>query len=195
MNELVEKIISRHAIRRYLPKQVELELVEQIVAAGLHAPSAGNGQGTKLVVCRDVELNAQLGKVSRLLQFGGEEPTEPKWHVSDDQPSILDDINIKDGFYGAPTVITIFSQEHGFIRENAAMVAENMMLAAHFLGLGSCYIGRAKELFEMEYPKQLQTKWGIPENYTAIGHVLVGYRDGAEPKAKPRKDGRVIYVG
>lgn len=194
MHELVEKIISRRTIRRYLPKQVERELVDEIVAAGLHAPSAGNGQGTKLVVCRDIELNAQLGKASRLLQFGGEEPTELRWHVSDDQPSILDDINIKDGFYGAPTVITIFSQEHGFCRENAAMVAENMMLAAHFLDLGSCYIGRAKGLFEMDYPKQLQEKWGIPEGYIAVGHVLIGYRDGELPKAKPRKDGRVIYV-
>lgn len=194
MHELIEKIISRRTIRRYKPEQVDLELIEQIVEAGLYAPSAGNGQGTKLVVCRDVELNAQLGKVSRLLQFGGEEPTELKWHVSDDQPSILDDINIKDGFYGAPTVITIFSGDGGFCRENAAMVAENMMLAAHFLGLGSCYIGRAKALFDMKQPKQLQVKWGIPEDYIAVGHVLVGYRDGGEPKAKPRKEGRVIYV-
>lgn len=194
MHEMIEKIITRHAIRRYEPRQVEEELLEQIITAGLYAPSAGGGQRTRIVVCRNREINERLGRLSRAMMFKNGEPGQPEtYRVSKDQPSILDDVSIKNGFYDAPTVVTIFSAR-GYTYENAAMVAENMMLAAHFLGVGSCYIGRTDEVFATEYGMELRREWGIEDDLVAVGNVLLGYRAGPAPAEKPRREGRVIRV-
>lgn len=194
MNEFIEKIITRHAIRRFEDRQIEEETLQQILTAGLYAPSAGNNQNSRIVVSQDKEVNETLGKMNRLFHFGGKEPTELHGHVSDDQPSILDDINIKSAFYGAPTVITIFVRSGGYSHNDTAFMAANMWLAAHFLGVGACYIGRAEATFKTEYGLELREKWGIPEGMTAVGHLILGYREGPEPNAKPRKEGRVIRV-
>lgn len=99
-----------------------------------------------------------------------------------------------DGFYGAPTVLTIFTRAGIYSHDDAAMIAENIWLAAHALGVGACYIGRAEEVFATEYGQELREKWGIAEDLVAVAHILLGYREGPEPHAKPRKEGRIIRV-
>lgn len=190
MNELIEKIITRHAIRRFQPRQIEEDVLEQILTAGLYAPSAGNNQRSRIVVSQDREINEKLGAISRLACFGWKEPTELRGHVSDDQPSILDDINLKNVFYGAPTVLHLFVSA----REDSGFLAENMWLAAHFLGVGACFISRGEKTFDTEYGMELREKWGIPEGLTAAGHLLLGYLDGPEPHEKPRREGRIMRV-
>ena len=70
----------------------------------------------------------------------------------------------------------------------------NLMLAAHSLGLGSCWIHRAKETFETEEFRELLEELGIQGEYEGIGHCVVGYPAGDTPKAAERKDGRIFYV-
>ena len=109
MNEMIEKIITRHAIRRFADRQLEEETLREILTAGLYAPSAGNNQYSRIVVCQDKAVNLKLGQLSRYMQFKGRDPGTVAHSISSDQPSIQDDFTILDGFYGAPTVLTIFT--------------------------------------------------------------------------------------
>lgn len=194
MNEMIEKMLTRHAIRRFQDKQVPEELLEQILQAGLYAPSAGNNQYSRIVVCQDREVNEKLGRLSRYMQFKDKDPKAVAHAISADQPSIQDDFTILDGFYHAPTVLTLFTRDSQYAREDAAMMGENIMLAAHFLGIGACYIGRTGEVFATEYGMDMRKKWGIPDDMVAVSNVLLGYLDGPAPHSKPRKPGRIVRV-
>jgi nitroreductase len=193
MNGIIAKMLTRHAIRRYQKKQLDEEILGQILQAGLYAPSAGNNQRTCIVVCQDEKINEQLGRLSREAQFKDLDPKKIT-PVSSEQPSIRDDLNIKNAFYGAPTVLTFFAPDMTCTREDVGMMAENIQLAAHFLGVGACYIGCTDEVFNTEYGRRIRKQWGIPQDYLAVGNLILGYREGPEPNAKPRREGRIIRV-
>lgn len=193
MNEIIEKMLSRHAIRKFQDKQIEETVLEQILQAGLYAPSAGNNQYSRIVACQDKELNLRLGKLNRAADAKNTAGKNPG-AVSAEQPSIRDDLTIQDAFYGAPTVLTLFVRDSRYAHDDAAFMAAHMWLAAHFLDVGACYIGRAEETFATEEGQKLRQKWGIPEDMAAIGHLLLGYLDGPAPHDKPRKEGRIIRV-
>ena len=195
MNEMIQQMLTRHAIRRYQDTQVEEALLEQVLEAGLHAPSAGNNQYSRIVVCQDRTINNKLGRMSRDIQFIGCKPNEMLQPISAEQPSIKDDLAIVDGYYQAPTVVTLFTRQGRYAHDDAAMMGENILLAAHFLGLGACYIGRAEEVFATEYGMTLRKEWGIPEDMVAVCNILLGYREGPAPKTKPRKEGRIVRIG
>jgi nitroreductase len=194
MNEMIERMLTRHAIRRYQEKQLEEETLAEILEAGLYAPSAGNNQRSRIVVCQDREINGQLGRLSRHMQFKDGYPAQIAQSISADQPSIKDDLTLMDGFYHAPTVLTLFALNMKYAREDAAMIAENIQLAAHFLGVGACYVGRTEEVFDTEYGRALREAWGIEKDLVPVGNVLLGYREGPEPHAKPRRGGRILRV-
>lgn len=194
MNATIELLLNRHAIRRYQDKQVEEDALQQVLQAGVYAASAGNNQRGQIVVCQDRAINEELGKLTRMVQFGGVEPTVPAHHVSDEQPSILDDPNIKSGFYGAPTVLHIFTRPGEYCHDDAAMIACNMWHAASALGLGACYIGRAEETFATERGRALRSAWGVEEDLVPVCHLLLGYREGPAPHEKPRRENRILRV-
>ena len=80
-------------------------------------------------------------------------------------------------YYDAPTYVLVF----------APSLANNLMLAAHDLGIGSCWIHREREMFATEEGKQLMEEWGLPEGLMGIGALSLGYPDGESAPAKPRK--------
>lgn len=195
MNAMIEKMLSRHAIRRFRPEQISEDDLDQILQAGLYAPSAGNNQNSRIVVCQDAALNDQLGRINRYMQFKGREPASVAHAISAEQPSIQDDFTILSGYYGAPTVLTLFTRNHKYRYEDAAMMGENMLLAAHFLGLGACYVGRTDEVFATEFGMECRRSWGVPDDLFAAANVLLGYVDGDLPHAKPRRPGRILRAG
>lgn len=196
MNETLKTIMHRRSIRRFSPKQLEEETLQQILDAGLYAPSAGGRQGVLFVVCQDREINLRLGRIKRA-------NSHPRMatatsYVSREQPSIADDASIVDAFYGAPTVITMFApKDFLFSVDDCAVAAENMMLAADSLGVGSCYIGQGWPAFADPYGQQVLREWGVRGDYYAVMQLLLGYpREGdAHPAAKPRKNDRVLRIG
>ena len=194
MNEMIQKMLSRHAIRRFQKQQLPEDVLNEILLAGLYAPSAGNNQYSRIVVCQKQEINEKLGRLSREMQFKGRDPKLVAHAISADQPSIQDDFTILSGFYHAPTVLTIFTKNHKYAYEDAAMIGENILLAAHFLDVGACYIGRTDEVFATEYGQQLRREWNIPEDMIPVCNVLLGYREGPAPHDKPRKEGRIIRI-
>ena len=195
MPEVLETIAHRRSIRRFDTRQIEEETLQKILQAGLYAPSAGGRQGVLFVVCQDREVNTRLGKIKRAnshprMASGGN-------YVSRRQPSIADDPKLTNAFYDAPTVITLFGPKNFlFAVDDCAVAAENMMLAADALGVGSCYIGQGRPAFSDPYVQEILRKWNIPADHYAVMQLVLGYpRPGdPHPTPKPRKDGRIIRV-
>jgi len=196
MNEIMETIMHRRAIRRFSDSQIEKDILEQILQAGLYAPSAGGRQGVIFAVCQDKAVNERLGKIKR----ANSNPSMAKNgnYVSKEQPSIADDPKLTNAFYDAPTVITMFAPKNFlFSVDDCACAAENMMLAADSLGVGSCYIGQGWTAFADPYGQETLKKWGIRTDYYAVMQLLLGYpKEGDEhPAPKQRKNDRILYVG
>jgi nitroreductase len=189
---LMDIIKSRHSIRKYTDEQISRENLEKILEAGNFAPNAGGGQRSMLVGVHNKELTTKIG-IMNLSKFDRSKLLGS--YVSKEQPSSIDDPTIKNGFYGAPSVVAIFGQNNFMFREaDAFCCAENMVLQATELGIASCIVSRGAETFVSDEGKELLKKWEIPENYSAICFVILGYINGEQPVTKPRKAGRVKIV-
>ena len=100
-----------------------------------------------------------------------------------------------DPFYGAPVVIAVLAdRSRATCLYDGSLVMGNLLLAAHDLGLGSCWIHRAKEVFDSTEGKALLKAWGIDGDYEGIGHCIVGYIDGKVLEAVPRKSNYVYFI-
>lgn len=189
---LMNLIKERHSIRKYTKQQISHTDLEKILEAGNYAPNAGGGQRSMMVGIRNAELTAKLGRTN-MEKF--DRSNLAGSYVSKEQPSTIDDPTIKNGFYGAPAVIAIFGQNNFMFRvADAFCCAENMLLQATELGIASCIISRGEETFYSEEGQKMVHEWNIPDNYSAICFVILGYIDGEQPVSKPRRSGRVLIV-
>ena len=173
MNEVLKVLKERRSIRAFRPEPLKKEDLDAIVEAGLYAPSAKNLQSTKLVVVRDAAVLARLERLnSRIL--GTPEGTP---------------------FYGAPEAIVVLSDsDYPNWLQDGSLVMGNLMNAAAALGVGSCWINRATELFDLPEGQALLDKWGLPRTMRGVGNCILGYADGPIPAPKPRKPGRILRV-
>lgn len=172
MNEALHNILTRVSVRKYADRQVPDELLDQVLEAGLYAPSGMNNQGCLLVAVRDKETVSQLSRLNAAVMGRDADP-----------------------FYGAPCVIVVLGDPEGYPcwLQDGSLVMGNLLNAAHALGLGSCWINRAMEVFDQPEGKALLNKWGVPERYRGVGNCILGYPAEA-PAPKPRKAGRVYKV-
>ena len=168
---MYEKLLTRRSIRKYQPRQVTDAELDAVLEAGLYAPTGKNNQKPVMVAVRDKETRDQLSRMNAAVMGGDSDP-----------------------FYSAPCVIVVLADpEFPTWRDDGSLVMGNLMNAAHALGLGSCWINRARECFDTAEGKELLKKWGLPENYRGIGNCILGYPAEA-PAAKPRAEGRIIKV-
>ena len=172
MNETIHALLTRRSVRAYLPEQVPEQLLDAVLEAGLYAPSGMNTQGVRLVAVRDRETRDNLSKLNGAVMGSDRDP-----------------------FYGAPCVIVVLADPeiYGGWVEDGALALGNMMNAAHALGLGSCWIHRARQVFDSPEGKELLRKWGLPENLRGVGNCILGY-PAQIPDARPRKEGRIVKV-
>ena len=190
--DILELMKERRSIRKYQDKQISREDLEKIIEAGLYAPNAGGGQRAKIVAVHNKELAEKIGRLNitrfdRSRLAGG--------YVSSEQPSVIDNPNIKSGFYGAPTVCVIFGAKNFLYSiPDAFCCAENMVLEAANLGIASCIIARGEETFDNEAGRALLKEWGIPDTDTARCFVILGYCDGDYPQMKSRKENRFLII-
>ena len=174
MNETMQALLTRRSVRKYTPQMPKREDLEQIIEAGLYAASGKGGQSSIIVAVTDRALRDRLMEMNR--KIGG-------WAEGFDP------------FYGAPAVLLVLAKKNTpFTVADGSLSMGNMMLAAHALGLGSCWINRAKEAFDTEEGKALLRELGIEGEYEGVGHCIVGYPDGPAPEPKPRAEGRVFWV-
>ena len=188
-NETIETLFERRTIRRFTSEPVDPHLLDLIVDAGLRAANAGGCQAPIFLVSQDAEINLMLGRLSHALYDEG------YYHVSDAQPSIAGDARISNAFYDAPVVITVFTPKGwNYAMADAAMAASSMMNAAWSLGLGSCYVSRAERTFATPEGKHVMAESGIPDNYEAQLHVVLGHPASTARDAKPLYPNRVAWI-
>ena len=174
MNEVIRALKERRSVRRYADTPVPRELVEQVIEAGLYAPSGMNKQSTAIVAITQKALRDRLSEMNRAI--GG-------WDVGFDP------------FYGAPVILLVLAKKDERNRVyDGSLVMGNLMLAAHSLGLGSIWIHRAREEFESAEGAELLRSLGIDGEWEGIGHCALGYAAGENPQAAPRKEGRVFWA-
>lgn len=170
---ILECMETRRSVRAYLPDAVPEEKLERILRAGLYAAS-GMGRQSAMILCvTDKALRDRLMRMNAAIMGTPE----------------------KDPFYGAPCVLVVLADRSILTAVyDGSLVLGNMMLAAHAEGLGSCWIHRAREEFDSEEGKAILRDLGVEGDFEGVGHLIVGYADGAEPEAKPRREGRVLRV-
>ncbi|MBO4289536.1 MAG: nitroreductase [Lachnospiraceae bacterium] len=174
MNETMNALLNRRSIRKYRDEMPRREDLEQIIQAGLYAASGKGGQSSIIVAVTDKALRDRLMEMNR--KVGG-------WAEGFDP------------FYGAPAVLLVLAKKDTpFTVADGSLSMGNMMLAAYALGLGSCWINRAKEEFESEEGKEILRSLGVEGEYEGVGHCIVGYPAQDHPAAAPRKDGRVFWA-
>ena len=193
-NNVLEVIIQRRSVRHFTAEQISDEKLQAIINAGLYAPNAGGGQSCIFVVCQDAKLNKELGKINvevlrSYVANAKHRKTEPG------KPSLPEQsAQRSSGFYDAPTVITIFAPNSYNQTMDCAAAAQNMLLAAHSIGVAGCIAARATETFATERGQEIQATWGVKEGWEAKLHVLLGFAAAPLPEPKPRKADRVIWV-
>lgn len=172
MNEVLNCIKTRRSVKKYKSDSVPLELVEKIVESGSYAPSGMNKQSPIIIAVTNKEMRDKLSKLNA---------------------SIMGTEN--DPFYNAPVVLVVLAKKEVMTHiYDGSVVMENMLLAAHSLGLGACWIHRAKEMFETQTGKEILKSLGIEEEYVGIGNCIVGYIDGEYPIEKTRKENYIYYI-
>ena len=173
MSEVMQNMITRRSIRSYKPDMVPEEVINRIVEAGMYAATGMGKQSPIIIAVTNKELRDKLSKKNA--EIMGHPDMDP--------------------FYGAPVVLIVLAnKERPTYVYDGSLVMGNLMLAAHDEGLGSCWIHRAKEEFESPFGKEILKSLGIEGDYEGIGHCVIGYANGEEPKAAPRKENYVYYI-
>ena len=171
MNEAYKNIIDRRSVRNFNDIKVSHDVIEKIVYAGQCAPSGMNRQIFAFVVVENEELIEKLSKMNAEIMN-----------------------STSDSFYGAKSMIIVFADSNApTYLYDGALAMGNLMNAANALGVDSCWIHRAKEVFETEFGKKLKREWKIPESYEGIGHCILGYRAQELSERAPRTS-KVIYA-
>ncbi len=172
MNETIKNLLTRRSVRAYLPKQVEESLLQQVLEAGTYAPTGGGRQTPVIVAVQNAETVWQLSRMNAAVNGAKSDP-----------------------FYGAPTVLVVLAERsRGTYLLDGASVITTLLNAAHAVGLGSCWVHRAKEEFESGEGKALLKEWGIEGDYEGVGHVILGYAAEAPVEPAPRKENYVYRV-
>lgn len=170
--EFLDMLLTRRSVRAYKPDPVPTALLEEVLRAGTYAPTGGGRQSPVLVAVTD---RAARDEISRLNAAVMGKDTDP--------------------YYGAPVlVLALADPASSTWVEDASCTLENMMLAAHALGLGSVWVHREREIFDSEAGKALLRAWGLPETLRGVGSIALGYASGPAPAPAPRKDGYIVRV-
>ncbi len=171
MNETLKTLTERKSCRSFLDRHVEREVIDQIVEAGLHAPSGMNRQPARFVVVTDDATVKRLSELNAAVMGASNDP-----------------------FYGAHDVIIVLSEKVGSTHvQDGSLAMGNLLNAAYALGVGACWIHRAKQVFESDEGRALLQKWGVDGDLEGIGFCILGYEKDAKPMIEI-KPGRVIYV-
>ncbi len=165
-------LLTRRSVRAYKDTPVDKEVLDKILEAGTYAATGRNLQAPIIIAVTNKEVRDRLSALNASVMGANTDP-----------------------FYGAPAVLVVLADRS--VRTHVydgSLVMGNMMLAAHVLGVGSCWIHRAKEVFDMPEGKEILASLGIEGDYEGVGNLIVGYPDAPLPEARPRKENYVYYI-
>lgn len=173
MNQTIQTILERKSTKKYKSDPVPKEILDEIIKAGTYAATGRNKQAPIILAITNKQIRDELSKLNAKI-MGMDESFDP--------------------FYNAPVVLVVLAKKDVNTRVyDGSLVMGNLMLAATSLGVGSCWIHRAKEEFELPEGKKILQDLGIEDEYEGVGHCVLGYAE-VEPTAKPRKDNWVYYI-
>lgn len=171
-NDVLKTIRSRRSVRAYQDREIEPEKLDAVLEAGTYAPTGRGAQSPVIIAVTDEPTRRQLSALNAAVMGVQSDP-----------------------YYGAPAIVLVLADpERGTFVEDGACVLDTMMIAAHSVGLDSCWIHREREIFDSPDGKALLKKWGLPETLCGVGSLALGYAAGAYPKAAARKDGYIIKI-
>ena len=170
--DILELINTRASTKSYQDKMPSEDDINKIITAGLRAASGRNLQAPIVVAVSNKEIRDKLARANADIMGASADP-----------------------FYNAPVVLVVLAKReaHTYVYDGSLTLG-NMMIAAHSLGLGSCWIHRAREVFELPEWKEWLKSIGISDDVEGIGNLIVGYPKDTIPSPKPTKDGRVFFV-
>ena len=172
MSEVINNMKTRRSIRKYKPDMIPEDVLNRIIEAGTYAATGMGKQSPIIIAVTNKEIRDKFSKMNAEIMGVDSDP-----------------------FYGAPVVLIVLADKsRPTYVYDGSLVMGNLMLAAHAEGIGSCWIHRAKEEFESAEGKAFLKSLGIEGDYEGIGHCVLGYTDGEEPKALPRKENYVYCV-
>ena len=172
MSEVITNMKTRRSIRKYKPDMIPEDVLNRIIEAGTYAATGMGKQSPIIIAVTNKEIRDKFSKMNAEIMGVDSDP-----------------------FYGAPVVLIVLADKaRPTYVYDGSLVMGNLMLAAHAEGIGSCWIHRAKEEFESAEGKAFLKSLGIEGDYEGIGHCVLGYTDGEEPKAMPRKENYVYCV-
>lgn len=167
-NEVLKALRERRSIRRYKSGQITDGELAAVLEAGTFAPTGKGLQDPWIVAVQNPGLIGRLSKMNADI-FGSPDP-----------------------YYSAPTIVLVFGSDPRKWPNSlydGALVLGNMMLAAHSLGLGSCWINREREMFDSPEGREIMAQLGLPEGLIGIGALSLGYPASFPRTVKPRKEG------
>jgi nitroreductase len=170
-NETITSLLDRRSCRSYTAEAIATEELETILNAGLYAPSGAGKQSAVMAAVTNRQIRDRLSKLNAEVLGSAIDP-----------------------FYNAPVVIAVLADSdcRTFI-EDGALVIGNMMLAAQSLGIASCWIHRAREVFDSPEGKKIKKEWKLADSYKGIGFCILGHQ-AASPAAQPRRQNRIINI-
>lgn len=164
-NKILEAIKTRRSCRSFKSEQIKDEELTAVLEAGTYAPTSRGMQSPYIVAVQNEALRRVLGEMNARIMGTNSNP-----------------------YYDAQTYILVFAPEKANNPvQDASLVLENMMLAAHALGLGSCWIHREREMFASEEGQKLMDEWGLPVGLMGVGALAIGYPADMPGQPKPRK--------
>ncbi len=172
MSNAIDNMLSRRSIRKYRQDPIPEDILNKILEAGTYAPTGMNKQAPIILAVTNREMRDRLSKMNAAVMGVESDP-----------------------FYGAPVVLVVLANKE--VRTaiyDGSLVMGNLMLAAHELGVGSCWIHRAKEVFATEEGKDILKELGIEGDYEGVGNCILGYADCPAPEARPRKENYVYFI-
>ena len=179
MNETIQTLKTRRAVRTFSDRPVPRELIEQIIDAGLWAPSGMGRQSPIIVAVTDRALRDRISQMNAdVMRAGGYAP-EGEF----------------DPFYGGPVVLVVLADRNvGTFVYDGSLVMGNMLNAAKSLGVDSIWIHRAKEVFDSEEGRAILAELGVEGDYEGIGNCVLGFSAAPVPEGAPRRDSRVFWA-
>lgn len=177
-NQVVETIMSRRSIRKYMQRPVEQEKLQQILECGINAPNGQNKQSWEIRVVNTPGFISELDSLNRSMAVARG----------------ADASKINHAAYGAPVLVFIANDTtYDFSQVDCGLLGANMILTAETLGLGSCCLGGIARTMKSPEAESLLKRLELPENYNLLYAISIGYPDES-PAAKPRNTEKIKFI-
>ena len=172
MNEVLKAIKERRSTKSFKSDMVPMEIIDQICEAGKWAANGKGAQAGMIIAVTDKETRDKLSRLNAAVMGADTDP-----------------------FYGAPVVLVVLADKSvpTYVYDGS-LVMGNLMLAAHSLNVGSCWIHRAKQVFDSEEGKAILASLGVEGEWEGVGNCVIGYPAGEPKEPKPRKENWVYKI-